>query len=169
MPESPARAVQDWMRAAGQPVPGLSDVALKGGPVTVVNVWASWCGPCRQEHPVLMDLAKDPSIRVVGINYKDNPENARRFLGQLGKYVPGSVWPVLAQMELGAGYGLSRASVGEPSPDSMTEAISATSIETTARVRISVPKGSPSRSRFTARALSTITCDGLRRPFSAVG
>ena len=68
----------------GQPVPGLSDAALKGGPVTVVNIWASWCAPCRQEHPVLMDLAKDPSIRVVGINYKDNSENARRFLGQLG-------------------------------------------------------------------------------------
>jgi cytochrome c biogenesis protein CcmG/thiol:disulfide interchange protein DsbE len=52
--------------------------------VTIVNVWASWCAPCRQEHPLLMDLAKDPSVRVVGVNYKDNPENARRFLGQLG-------------------------------------------------------------------------------------
>lgn len=69
--------------AGGQPVPGLSDASLHGG-VTVVNVWASWCGPCRQEHPTLMDLAKDPGMRVVGINYKDNPENARRFLGQLG-------------------------------------------------------------------------------------
>lgn len=74
----------EGLSAAGQPVPGLSDAALKAGPVTVVNVWASWCAPCRQEHPVLMDLAKDPSIRVVGINYKDNSENARRFLGQLG-------------------------------------------------------------------------------------
>ena len=67
----------------GQPVPGLSDADLKGR-VTVVNVWASWCAPCRQEHPALIELAKNPSIRVVGINYKDNPENARRFLGQLG-------------------------------------------------------------------------------------
>jgi cytochrome c biogenesis protein CcmG, thiol:disulfide interchange protein DsbE len=67
----------------GQPVPGLSDADLKGR-VTVVNVWASWCAPCRQEHPALIDLAKDPSVRVVGINYKDNPENARRFLGSLG-------------------------------------------------------------------------------------
>ena len=68
---------------AGQPVPGLSDADLKGR-VTVVNVWASWCGPCRQEHPMLIALARNPSIRVVGINYKDNPENARRFLGALG-------------------------------------------------------------------------------------
>jgi cytochrome c biogenesis protein CcmG, thiol:disulfide interchange protein DsbE len=52
--------------------------------VTVVNVWASWCAPCRQEHPALMELAKDPTVRVVGINYKDAAENARRFLGALG-------------------------------------------------------------------------------------
>jgi cytochrome c biogenesis protein CcmG/thiol:disulfide interchange protein DsbE len=68
---------------AGQPVPGLSDADLKGR-VTVVNVWASWCAPCRQEHPALIELAKNPAIRLVGINYKDNPENARRFLGSLG-------------------------------------------------------------------------------------
>src|SRR5215213_604127 len=68
---------------AGQQVPGLSDADLKGR-VTVVNVWASWCVPCRQEHPTLVELAKNPALRVVGINYKDNPENARRFLGSLG-------------------------------------------------------------------------------------
>jgi len=68
---------------AGQQVPGLSDADFKGR-VTVVNVWASWCVPCRQEHPALIELAKNPAIRVVGINYKDNPENARRFLGSLG-------------------------------------------------------------------------------------
>ena len=68
---------------AGEPVPGLSDADLKGR-VTVVNVWASWCVPCRQEHPALVELAKNPAVRVVGINYKDNPENARRFLGSLG-------------------------------------------------------------------------------------
>jgi cytochrome c biogenesis protein CcmG, thiol:disulfide interchange protein DsbE len=71
------------------PVPGLSreDLVLAADGdqgVTVVNVWASWCVPCRDEHPVLMELARDESVRVVGINYKDRAENARRFLGALG-------------------------------------------------------------------------------------
>ena len=73
----------EGLLANGQPVPGFSNEDLKGR-VTVVNVWASWCGPCRQEHPLLVDLAKDPSIRMVGINQRDNPDNARRFLGSLG-------------------------------------------------------------------------------------
>jgi cytochrome c biogenesis protein CcmG/thiol:disulfide interchange protein DsbE len=73
----------EGLTANGSPVPGFSDEDLKGR-VTIVNVWASWCAPCRQEHPLLVDLAKDPSVRVVGINQKDNPDNARRFLGALG-------------------------------------------------------------------------------------
>jgi cytochrome c biogenesis protein CcmG, thiol:disulfide interchange protein DsbE len=67
----------------GAPVPGLSTADFAGG-VGIVNVFASWCGPCRQEHPILERLAEDPRIRVFGINYKDVPENARRFLGELG-------------------------------------------------------------------------------------
>ncbi len=69
---------------AGTGKPGLATGDLKQGQVTLVNIWASWCGPCRQEHPFLMELAKDPSIAVVGINYKDKPANARRFLKSLG-------------------------------------------------------------------------------------
>lgn len=67
----------------GRPVPGL-DPASFAGEVTLVNVWASWCVPCRVEHPLLMQLASDERVRLVGINYKDSPENARRFLGDLG-------------------------------------------------------------------------------------
>ena len=68
----------------GGPVPGLKAADLKDGSVTLVNVWASWCGPCRDEHPQLMQLAATEGLRVAGINYKDEPANARRFLNSLG-------------------------------------------------------------------------------------
>ena len=67
----------------GKPVPGLDSADFKGA-VTVLNVWASWCVPCRDEAPLLLALAADRRIRVVGINYKDQPDNARRFLGRYG-------------------------------------------------------------------------------------
>jgi cytochrome c biogenesis protein CcmG/thiol:disulfide interchange protein DsbE len=67
----------------GQAVPGLSAADMKGT-VTLLNVWASWCVPCHDEAPLLMQLAEDRRIRVVGINYKDQPDNARRFLGRYG-------------------------------------------------------------------------------------
>ncbi len=67
----------------GRPVPGIEPASFKGA-VTLVNVWASWCVPCHDEAPLLVELARDPRLRVVGINYKDDPENARRFLGRYG-------------------------------------------------------------------------------------
>ena len=54
------------------------------GRVTVLNVFASWCVPCREEHPVLLELAKDKRLTLAGLNYKDKPENALRFLGDMG-------------------------------------------------------------------------------------
>jgi cytochrome c biogenesis protein CcmG/thiol:disulfide interchange protein DsbE len=67
----------------GKPVPGLEADSFKGA-VTVLNVWASWCVPCRDEAPLLLTLARDPRVRILGINYKDSPENARRFLARYG-------------------------------------------------------------------------------------
>jgi cytochrome c biogenesis protein CcmG/thiol:disulfide interchange protein DsbE len=67
----------------GKPLPGIDPASFKGA-VTVVNVWASWCVPCHDEAPLLVQLAQDARLRVVGINYKDEPANARRFLGRYG-------------------------------------------------------------------------------------
>ena len=67
----------------GAPVPGIDPASFKGA-VTVVNVWASWCVPCHDEAPLLMQLAQDNRLHVVGINYKDQPDNARQFLGRYG-------------------------------------------------------------------------------------
>jgi len=67
----------------GKPLPGISAASFTGA-VTLLNVWASWCVPCHDEAPLLMELAKDQRIRIVGINYKDQPDNARRFLGRHG-------------------------------------------------------------------------------------
>ena len=54
------------------------------GKVTVSNFWASWCLPCRKEHPFLMELAKDDRLQIIGLNYKDEPEKAAKFLRELG-------------------------------------------------------------------------------------
>lgn len=67
----------------GKPMPALTSDAIRGQ-LTLVNVWASWCVPCRQEHPIIMGLSKDSRIKVVGINYKDKNENALGFLAELG-------------------------------------------------------------------------------------
>ena len=68
---------------------GLADADLRAGHVSVVNVFGSWCEPCRYEHPNLMALAADEQLRakgvvVYGVAQKDLPENVRRFLGALG-------------------------------------------------------------------------------------
>lgn len=64
--------------------PGFATATLSGDGVTVVNVFASWCVPCRAEHPLLMQLAERDDIALFGINYDDPAENARAFLDELG-------------------------------------------------------------------------------------
>jgi cytochrome c biogenesis protein CcmG/thiol:disulfide interchange protein DsbE len=80
----------------GKPVPARDLPALDGktqgfgpadlatGQVTVVNVWASWCAPCRAEAPALVQLSTDKSIRLFGLAYQDKPQNARAFLDDVG-------------------------------------------------------------------------------------
>ncbi|MFV0281025.1 MAG: DsbE family thiol:disulfide interchange protein [Rhodoblastus sp.] len=81
-PEISLPALENLAGPAG-PVPGL-DPALFKGAVTVVNVWASWCIPCHEEAPLFMKLAQDKRIRIVGVNYKDQPDKALKFLARYG-------------------------------------------------------------------------------------
>ena len=50
----------------------------------LLNIWSSWCVPCRQEHPLLMSLGKNKNLELIGINYKDTKINAKNFLAELG-------------------------------------------------------------------------------------
>jgi len=61
----------------------LSAAELKGQ-VWILNVWASWCAPCREEHPLLVMLAREQAVPIVGLNYKDDPRNAQEWLLRLG-------------------------------------------------------------------------------------
>ncbi|MGH7949083.1 MAG: DsbE family thiol:disulfide interchange protein [Candidatus Binataceae bacterium] len=74
----------DGLLAHGVPVPGFKSTELGNGQISIVNFWASWCAPCIQEHPLLIELAKRTGVEVYGVNYKDSPVGARRFLGLHG-------------------------------------------------------------------------------------
>ncbi|HZT48463.1 MAG TPA: DsbE family thiol:disulfide interchange protein [Hyphomicrobiaceae bacterium] len=74
----------EGLTANGRAVGGFSSAELASGQVTVVNFWASWCGPCVQEHPLLVALGKRTGVRIYGVNYKDQAAAARRFLGRYG-------------------------------------------------------------------------------------
>lgn len=67
---------------AGQP--RLKSIELQGKGVTLINVFGSWCVSCRYEHPLLLRIAKDKRFRLVGLNWKDAPEDARQYLTTYG-------------------------------------------------------------------------------------
>ncbi len=83
VPATDFPALDGLTRGTGA-VPGFTAGDLAKDGVTVVNFWASWCAPCVEEHPLLVALAKEPGLKLVGVNYKDDAENARRFLGRYG-------------------------------------------------------------------------------------
>ncbi len=77
----------------GQPAPAVvltelegkplfDDATLRDGEVKLVNYWASWCAPCRAEHPLLEELAQE--VPIYGVNYRDDPDRALDFLDELG-------------------------------------------------------------------------------------
>ena len=72
------------LREGNAQVPGFATADLARGEPTVVNFFASWCAPCVQEHPVLVELKNETGVRIVGINYKDPDPGGRRFLGRYG-------------------------------------------------------------------------------------
>lgn len=77
----PAPSLERTVALRDDPAPTAADLAAPG--VKLVNFWASWCGPCRVEHPVLEALSAE-GVPVYGINYKDDPAKARAFLAELG-------------------------------------------------------------------------------------
>ncbi len=76
----PAPAVQVTPMGSAQ---AFTDADLRDGKIKLVNFWASWCGPCRVEHPQLESLAEE-GVEILGVNYKDNPDKAQGFLDDMG-------------------------------------------------------------------------------------
>ena len=81
--EAPAFELPRLAGVAAPDTSSISSASLRGKPY-LLNVWASWCMPCLQEHPQMMALAQRHRIRMVGMNYKDRPEDARRWLARNG-------------------------------------------------------------------------------------
>ena len=79
VPEFALPPVQGFEEAGG-----FATADFGQGKIALVNIFASWCGPCRVEHPLLMALAEAGTVPLYGINYKDKPEDAERWLGRLG-------------------------------------------------------------------------------------
>tara|TARA_B110000285_G_scaffold61580_1_gene70865 strand:+ start:1517 stop:2038 length:522 start_codon:yes stop_codon:yes gene_type:complete len=61
-----------------------SDKVFEKNSYYILNIWASWCLPCRKEHPLLMQLSKNKSVKLIGLNYRDNLKNAKKFINTLG-------------------------------------------------------------------------------------
>lgn len=83
VPKSEFASVEGLVEGA-QPVAGFTSADLAKGELSIVNFWASWCRECVEEHPLLTELSQKSGVAVYGVNYKDNAEAARRYLGRYG-------------------------------------------------------------------------------------
>jgi len=88
-PDFSLPALEGQKAANGSDLPGFSKQTLSEGHVSLVNVFASWCVPCREEHPLLMKLVQDEELRakgvkLYGLSYKDKPANSRQFIRESG-------------------------------------------------------------------------------------
>lgn len=62
----------------------LTSEDIKNNAPLIVNIWASWCAPCRAEHPILEQLKTEHNVKIIGINFKDDPANAQKFIEKYG-------------------------------------------------------------------------------------
>lgn len=74
----------EGLELGGKPEAGFSSADLAKGKVSVVNYWASWCQPCVEEHPFLEQLKEQAGVDLYGVNYKDQTDAARRYIGRYG-------------------------------------------------------------------------------------
>ncbi|MBN9246366.1 MAG: DsbE family thiol:disulfide interchange protein [Hyphomicrobium sp.] len=74
----------EGLESGGKPEAGFSSADLAKGKVSVVNYWASWCQPCVEEHPFLEQLKEQAGVDLYGVNYKDQTDAARRYIGRYG-------------------------------------------------------------------------------------
>ncbi len=83
VPQTTFPAVEG-LESGGKPQPGFTSADLAKGKVSIVNYWASWCEPCVEEVPLLEQLKNTAGVDIYGVNYKDQTEAARRFIGRFG-------------------------------------------------------------------------------------